>query len=205
MTFRLIALLAFALVALSACGSEPEQAVVMDRRFFTNEQMSQQASQLRAKQQGEVLDYHEWQNGEEMMITILSREEDPATHYSGIFLRHYQLGHPEPTLRWTYQDTLSCLRTEAGATAGAVAVANQSPRLKPMAITQKSAAEFLLCYELACSDAAGVAKSLVVINTNSGMPELRLSGDKNGLQEAHALAGLPEDTIQHLLAVWDGL
>ncbi|MEM9258542.1 MAG: hypothetical protein AAGA62_02780 [Bacteroidota bacterium] len=204
MTFRLIAFFALSLVALSACGSSPDGTVVMDRRFFTDEQMSEQARELRDNQKGEVIDYHEWLDGEEMVVTILTREQDPTTNFSGIFLRHYQLGHPEPTLRWTYQDTLSCLQAAPGAGAGAVKVVNQSPRLELRGITEKKATEFLLCYELACGGGTTIAKSLVVIDTTSGTPSLRLNGDENGIQEAHALANLPEDTISYLLAAWDG-
>ncbi|MEM1358750.1 MAG: hypothetical protein AAGF89_11140 [Bacteroidota bacterium] len=204
MIFRLIAFFALSLVALSACGSGPDGAIVMDRRFFTNEQMSEQAQELRENQPGEILDYYEWLDGEEMVMTILTREQDTETNFSGIFLRHYQLGHPEPTLRWTYQDTLSCLQEKAGAAAGAVKVVNQSPRLEPRGITEKNASEFLLCYELTCAQGAAVAKSLVVIDKTSGTPALRLNGNQDGIQEARALANLPEDTISFLLAAWDG-
>lgn len=204
MTFRFLAFFALSLVALSACGGGPDESVIMDRRFLTNAQMSEQVKELREQQKGEILDYYEWQDGEEMVVTILTREQDPTTKFSGVFLRHYQLGHTQPTLRWTYQDTLSCIQEEAGAAAGAVTVVNQSPRLEPVGITQKDATEFLLCYELACGEGAVVAKSLVVINTTSGTPALRLGGDETGIQEAYALANLPEDTIQHLLAVWEG-
>ncbi|MEO0734843.1 MAG: hypothetical protein AAFZ52_18545, partial [Bacteroidota bacterium] len=136
------------------------------------------------------LDEYAWQDGEDLVYTVLTRED-------GLYLRHYQLAATGPNLRWTYRDTVTCL----GAAAGALSVLNQSPELRPQVVTGGTTKQFVLHYALECG-ATDVAKNLVVINTDSGTPAVRLQGDAAGLYDAHDLVGLPEDTVQQLLALW---
>ena len=59
MHYSAFTLLLIALIALTACGGEPE-TVLMDSRYLTTEQLDQQASDLQAKATGEVLDTYTW-------------------------------------------------------------------------------------------------------------------------------------------------
>ncbi|MEL7160330.1 MAG: hypothetical protein AAFN92_06210 [Bacteroidota bacterium] len=199
MVFRLLAYAFLLLVALSACGNGPDDSVVMDRRFLTTEGGSDQVRDLKAGLNGEILDEHAWRDGEELVYTVMTRESDTATGEEGVFLRHYLLEASGPNLRWTYRDTAACL----GAAAGAMTVNDQSPELRPLELLPGTAEQFVLCYVLQCGE-TNVAKSLVVVNAASGTPEVRLQGDATGLYDAHDLVGLPEDTVQWLLTVWEG-
>jgi len=112
MRFSFLTLVLIGLIALTACGGEPD-VVAMDRRYLTSEQLDQQAAKLKDKTDGEVLDTYEWADGENRLVTLLSRERD-TEGYEGIFLHHYQLGKQGPLLLWTYQDSITCLGANAG-------------------------------------------------------------------------------------------
>jgi len=194
MHYSAFTLLLIALIALTACGGEPE-TVLMDRRYLTTEQLDQQADDLRARATGEILDTYAWENGEHKVLTLLSRDRD-AEGYEGIFLRHYQLDDQGPKLLWTYQDSIAC----EGATAGAKLMTNSSPALRPGAYTANDRQEFVLRYHLNCSQeqANETSRTLVVINAASGTPQLRLDG------QAGKLAALPTDRAEQLLTIWEG-
>ncbi len=194
MHYSAFTLLLIALIALTACGGEPE-TVLMDRRFLTTEQLDQQADDLRAKATGEVLDTYTWENGEHKVLTLLSRDRD-TEGYEGVFLRHYQLGIQGPQLLWTYQDSIAC----GGAAAGAKLMTNSSPALRPGAYTADGRQEFVLRYHLNCfpGQASESTRTLVVINAASGTPQLRLDG------QAGKLAELPADRAERLLNIWEG-
>jgi len=208
MSFRTFGFLLIALVGLTACGGEPE-GIAMDRRYLTGESLEDQLADLRAAVNGEVLDAHQWVQGEEDVYTLLSREADQGS-YNGLYLRHYRVGRQAPELLWTYQDSVSCGATnEVGVhaersrgTGAGLHFIPSVPGLRPADITSAGAEQFLLRYEISCHDEA--EKSMVVINAASGTPDLRLSGDADGLKDASGLVGLPEDTIQRLLAYWEG-
>lgn len=198
MSFRAFGFLLIALVGLTACGGEPA-GVNMDRRYLMGEDLNEQLASLRAAVNGDVLEAHQWVQGDKDVYTLLSREMDAKTQFSGLYLRHYRVGEQSPELLWTYQDSVSC---GTGATAGArVVISHSSPELRPASITNTEAEQFLLRYEISCQGES--EKSLVVINAASGTPDVRLIGDAEGLNDASALVGLPEDTIQRLLAYWE--
>ena len=200
MSFRAFGFLLIALVGLTACGGEPA-GVNMDRRYLMGEDLKEQLASLRAAINGDVLEAHQWVQGDKDVYTLLSREVDTKTQFSGLYLRHYRVGEQSPELLWTYQDSVSC-GTPAGATAGAgVVISHSSPELRPASITTLGAQQFLLRYEISCQGES--EKSMVVIDAASGTPDIRLSGDAEGLNDASALVGLPEDTIQRLLAYWE--
>lgn len=202
MDLRTLNLLIVILIGLSACGSDPEP-VKMDRRYLAGEFLEQEKDRLLADVHGEVLDNHEWILGEQKVFTILSKEREPGTEYAGIFLRQYDLSGQTAELMWTYQDSVSCQPNEGagGADAGAVLVDNHSPDLRPVALSPGSAEQFVLLYNLGC-DPLQQGKNLVVVNALSGTPDIRLFGIGNSVEEATGLQGLPEDTVQELLAVW---
>ncbi|WP_273444471.1 hypothetical protein [Neolewinella agarilytica] len=204
MGFRAFGFLLIALVGLTACGGEPE-GVNMDRRYLMGEDLNEQLASLRAAINGDVLEAHQWVQGDKDVYTLLSREVDAKTQFSGLYLRHYRVGEQSPELLWTYQDSVSC-GTSAGAAGGATAgagvvISHSSPELRPASITDINAQQFLLRYEISCQGES--EKSMVVIDAASGTPDVRLSGDAEGLNDAFALVGLPEDTIQRLLAYWE--
>lgn len=188
------------MIALTACGGEPEQ-VKMDRRFLTGASLEQQLDELRGAVVGEVLDEHTWVDGEDKVFTLLTREHDDAENYTGIFLRHYEVGGQSPTLRWTYQDSISC--GGSGAAAGAVLVNSSSPELRPASILGGDQQQFVLRYELNCAASnsqSEAGKTLVLINTISGTPTLRL--EENSLQRQ--LARLGEARANVLRGLWEG-
>lgn len=194
MRFSFLSLLLIGLVALTACGGEPEN-ILMDRRFLTAEQLDQQAKELRARASGEVLDAYEWTDGEHRVMTLLSRDRD-ADGYEGVFLRHYRLGDQGAQLMWTYQDSLACV----GAAAGAETVSNSSPELRPGAFSAPNEQEFVLRYHLDCTPlkSSVASRTLVIIDAITGAPRLRLDG------EPDKLAALPTDRAQRLQAIWEG-
>ncbi|MBC6996825.1 hypothetical protein QWY85_03980 [Neolewinella lacunae] len=202
--FRLLSLLLFFLVALTACGGSPAE-VVYDRRYLSDADRAQQIEQLRAQSTGEILDTYVGTLGEEDYFMVLTREYDPATHYSGIYLRRYRLAFPAAELLWTYQDSLACQATESGTEAarpaGAGDVFNRTASLAPAPWLEPSALHFLLSYQLKCGEEEA-SQSLVLVNLLSGTPDLRLTGDAAGPLEGADLVGLPEDTIGRLLAAW---
>lgn len=208
MSFRAFGFLLIALVGLTACGGEPA-GVNMDRRYLVGEDLNEQLASLRAAINGDVLEAHQWVQGDKDVYTLLSREVDAKTQFSGLYLRHYRVGEQSPELLWTYQDSVSC-GTSAGAAGGVpiavgtgagVVISHSSPELRPASITNIDAEQFLLRYEISCQGES--EKSMVVIDAASGTPDIRLSGDAEGLKDASALVGLPEDTIQRLLAYWE--
>ena len=189
------------MIALTACGGEPEQ-VKMDRRFLTGTSLEQQLDELRGAVAGEVLDEHMWVDGEDKVFTLLTREYDEAENYTGIFLRHYQVGEQNPTLRWTYQDSISC--GGSGAVAGAVLVNSSSPELRPASILGGDQQQFVLRYELNCTATNShpeEGKTLVLINTLSGTPEVRMDGG-SGWQQV--LTMLDKKQAQVLRELWEG-
>jgi hypothetical protein len=189
------------MIALTACGGEPEQ-VKMDRRFLTGTSLEQQLDELRGAIVGEVLDEHTWVDGEDKVFTLLTREHDDAENYTGIFLRHYEVGGQSPTLRWTYQDSISC--GGSGAAAGADLVENTSPELRPADILGNDQQQFVLRYVLNCSPLTSnekTGRTLVVINTLSGTPEVRLEADA-GVDKA--LARLDRKPANLLRSLWEG-
>lgn len=194
MHFSCSSLLLIGLVALTACGGEPD-APLMDRRFLTVAQLDQQAEDIRARATGELLDTHEWTDGEHRVLTLLARDRD-AEGYEGIFLRHFQLGQQGPQLLWTYQDSISC----AGAAAGAKLVANSSPVLRPGAFTADGRREFVLRYHLACfpEPAKESNRALVVVDAATGTPRLRFEGHTEMPEQ------LSPDRAERLLAIWAG-
>ena len=195
MDWRLLNLMMILVVGLTACGSDPEP-VNMDRRFLAGDFLEQERDKVRLGINGEVLDELEWVYKDLKVLTILSKERDPETNYSGIYLRQYDLSGQTAKLLWTYQDSLSC------ADAGAIMVSNQSPDLRPVLITTETTEQFVLSYKLGCSPHPA-EKNLVVINAASGTPDVRLLGDEENIQEANGLQGLPEDIISMLLAAWE--
>lgn len=201
MEFRFSTLLCVVMIALTACGGEPEQ-VKMDRRFLTGSSLEQQLNELREAVAGEVLDEYTWVDGEDKVFTLLTREHDAADNYTGIFLRHYEVGGQNPTLRWTYQDSISC--GGVGAAAGAVLVNSSSPELRPASILGGDQQQFVLRYELNCSAANSnkeEGKTLVLINTLSGTPEVRMDG---GAEWQQVLARLDEELAKVLRGLWEG-
>ncbi|MFK8164349.1 MAG: hypothetical protein AB8H12_18030 [Lewinella sp.] len=199
MKFRFSTLLFIALVALTACGGEPEQ-VKMDRRFLSEEMLEQQLEELQSDINGEVLDHYTWVDGEEKVFSMLSREYDGTGEYVGIFLRHYVVGHQVPKLLWTYQDSISC--SKSGAAAGAMLVESTSPELRPAAILGNDQQQFVLRYVLNCSSLTshdGTGKTLVVINALSGTPEVRL--EAGGVD--NVLARLDRKPAELLRGLWD--
>lgn len=198
MEFRFTTLFCILMIALTACGGEPEQ-VKMDRRFLTGASLEQQLDELRTAVNGEILDQHTWEDGTEKVFSLLSREYDESGKFFGIFLRHYEVGNQAPKLLWTYQDSISC--KGSGAAAGAVLVENTSPELRPEPVLGDSRQQFVLRYGLNCSPLAnndGAERTLVVINTLTGTPELRLESDA-GVEKALArLAPAPAELLRGL-------
>jgi len=194
MRFSCFTLFLIGLVALTACGGEPD-AVLMDRRYLTSDQLDQQAVALRNNAEGVVLDYYEWTAGEHRLLTLLSRDRD-AEGFQGIFLRHYQLGDRGAELKWTYQDSLACL----GAAAGAEMVTNSSPGLRPGSFTASGEQAFVLRYNLTCAPHHDNAdtRTLVVIDAATGTLRLHLDG------ETDRLAGLPTEWVNRLRVIWEG-
>lgn len=188
------------MIALTACGGQPEQ-VKMDRRFLSGASLEQQLDELRGAVAGEVLDEYTWEDGEDKVFTILTREYDAADDYTGIFLRHYEVGGQSSTLRWTYQDSISC--GGAGAAAGAGLVKNTSPELRPAAVLGKDQQQFILRYVLNCSPLNSnerLGRTLVVINTLSGTPEVRLEAEA-GVD--NVLARLDRGPAELLRGLWE--
>ena len=201
MRFSFFSLTFIGLIALTACGGEPD-VVLMDRRYLTAEQLDQQAEDLLANAAGEVLDTYGWEDGEHKVLTLLSRDRD-AEGYEGIFLRHYQLGDQGAQLLWTYQDSISCMGAAAGAGEAlkkAKNVTNSSPSLKTEAFTADGRQEFVLRYHLNCApeETGESNRTLVVINAASGTPQLRLDGQVGKLTE------LPASRAERLLTIWEG-
>jgi hypothetical protein len=201
MEFRISTLLCIVMIALTACGGEPEQ-VKMDRRFLTESALEDQLDELRTAVNGEVLDQHTWVDGEEKVFSLLSREYDETGDYVGIFLRHYIVGVQSPKLLWTYQDSISC--SGSGAAAGAMLVENTSPKLRPASVLGGDEQQFVLRYVLNCSatnSRTEAGKTLVLINTLSGTPELRLEG---GTPWGQQLTMLDEEQAAVLRELWEG-
>lgn len=193
MNLRYLNLFFIALVALTACGSEPEPPR-MDRRFLAGDYLEQEKTNLLANVDGEVLDQYEWTFGEQKVFTILSRERDPETSFQGIYLRQYDLSGQHAALLWTYQDSLSC------AAAGAVDVTDLSPELRPVRIRENAPEGFVLAYDLACrSEEAG--RNVIVVDAASGTPSVRLSGTNGSVDEAEGLHGLPAVMRERLVAM----
>ncbi len=186
------------LVGLTACGGTPEQ-VQLDRRYLTEEQLETQLADIKAGITGEVLDEYLWAEGEEQVFTLLTREHDAADNFVGIFLRHFRVGLQAPELRWTYQDSISC----KGAVAGANLVKDRSPELRPAAWLANDQEQFVLRYQLGCRGAESQedVPVLVVINAQSGTPEVRLEA---GLTPETVLAPLPATAAARLRLLWEG-
>ncbi|MEM6771678.1 MAG: hypothetical protein AAF597_13930, partial [Bacteroidota bacterium] len=184
MDLRFCNLLLIIMIALSACGAEPDP-VKMDRRYLAGADLEQEKERLLASVTGEVLDQHEWVLGTQKVFTILSKEREGDTDFSGIFLRQYDLSGQTATLMWTYQDTVSCQRSgyRDGANAGAVLVDDRSPALQPVRISGDHPHQFVLHYNLGCSPNQQ-GKNLVVVNAQSGTPDVRLFSAGTEVEEA---------------------
>lgn len=197
MRYHLTTLLFIVLVGLTACGGTPEQ-VNLDRRYLNESQLAHQLADIKADIAGVVLDEYVWISGENKVFTLLTREYDATENYGGIFLRHFRVGEQSPELLWTYQDSISC----TGAVAGANLVKNQSPELRPASWLGDKQDQFVLRYELGCADELSRvgAKTLVVIDSRSGTPEIRMEA---GLGSDQLLGGLPAEKAARLRALWE--
>lgn len=173
----------------------------MDRRFLAGEYLETAKSKLLAEVNGEVLDQHEWVFGEQKVFTILSREHEPDTGFTGIFMRQFDLSGQTAEHLWTYQDSVGCSSGDLAANAGAGYVDNRSPALRPVSITDGEAEQFLLSYALGCTTAVDAIRSVVVVDAQSGTPFARLSGTDGQVDEAEGLHDLTPATRQRLLAL----
>ncbi len=200
MDLRILNLFIVLLIGLSACGSEPEP-VNMDRRFLTGNYLEEAKAKLIADIDGEVLDAHEWIMGEQKVFTVLSKEREPQTNFEGIYLRQYDLSGQFAELMWTYQDSVFCTANHLGAAAGAGLVTNESPALRPVVISGDVPQQFVLHYQFGCPETEQ-GNNLVVVNAQTGTPDVRLFGRGEDIEEASGLRGLSEDTIRQLMAVW---
>lgn len=202
MNLRWLNFIFLAMIALSACGSGPEQPA-MDRRFLAGEYLETAKSNLLAGVKGEVLDHHEWIFGGQKVFTILSREREPDTGFTGIFVRQYDLSGQSAKHLWTYQDSVGCLVDEAGGAAGAGYMDNHSPALRPVKLVAGEPEQFLLSYALGCT-AADAFRNVVVVDALSGTPSVRLSGAAGNVAEAEGLHQLTPADRERLVAMLNG-